>query len=128
MRRSAKPLDSTSPPAERKAPAKKRPNKKPGPSTPVDVRQAVRDRDQRCQAAGRVPGVYCLGREQVHHLWRRSQGGPDEEWNLKLLCLAHHSWVHANVAAAKRLDLIRVPGDTDGSLTRARSGMVDPCP
>jgi 5-methylcytosine-specific restriction endonuclease McrA len=43
------------------------------------------------------------GAMHVHHRVRRSQGGQDEPWNLITLCAAHHSWVHANPYAARRL-------------------------
>lgn len=90
------------------------------------VRQAVRDRDGGCQAA-LLPGVRhisCGGILEVHHLWRKSQGGPNTAENLKLLCSVHHEYVHRHVAWAKRVGLLRVPGDLDGSVTRAVSGMM----
>lgn len=97
-------------------------------SIPPAVRRAVRERDRGCVAA-RFPGlahISCVGGTQCHHLWRKSQGGPNTVDNLKLLCAAHHLWVHEHPSAARRLDLLRIGGDLDGSLTRARSGMVEP--
>lgn len=31
---------------------------------------------------------------QIHHITFRSQGGPDEEWNLITLCGSCHGWAH----------------------------------
>lgn len=81
-------------------------------SAPPVVRAAVLSRDRGCMAAGLVPAIECRGGLQAHHLWRRSQGGPNEMWNLKAVCVAHHEWIHRNVAAAKAVDLIRRRGDT----------------
>jgi len=39
---------------------------------------------------------------QVHHIKRRSQGGPDEPGNLLATCASCHDWIHANVAESKR--------------------------
>jgi 5-methylcytosine-specific restriction endonuclease McrA len=33
----------------------------------------------------------------VHHIWFRSNQGPDEPWNLVALCSACHDGVHKNV-------------------------------
>jgi hypothetical protein len=33
---------------------------------------------------------------QIHHINYRSQGGPDEVWNLILLCDAHHRLMHTS--------------------------------
>jgi len=42
-----------------------------------------------------VPGC-SRAAEHVHHVWYRSQGGPDEMWNLVGLCIPHHlQGVHA---------------------------------
>ena len=47
-------------------------------------RVAARDR-HRCQVPGcSRPAVDC------HHIRYRVHGGPDEEWNLISVCLAHH--------------------------------------
>lgn len=64
---------------------------------PAAVYREVAMRDGGCvlaraELAGFSGG--CWGRLDPHHVWRRSQGGPDEAWNLVLLCRAHHSWVH----------------------------------
>lgn len=36
----------------------------------------------------------------AHHVILRSRGGVDEAWNLRWLCRAGHTWVHANPEAA----------------------------
>lgn len=77
-----------------------------------ELRIKIKLRDGGCVAPGLVPDVQCWGRQEVHHLWRRSQKGPDAEWNLKTLCAAHHEWVHSHVKEARRLDLLRRPGQT----------------
>jgi 5-methylcytosine-specific restriction endonuclease McrA len=83
-------------------------------STPIRaLREAVLRRDGGCVARSIVPDIRCVGSLQVHHLWRRSQGGPNEDWNLKSVCAAHHEWIHRNVRQAKLLDLIRMPGQTE---------------
>lgn len=33
---------------------------------------------------------------EIHHIIFRSQGGPDEAWNLITLCKVHHQEVHRN--------------------------------
>lgn len=74
------------------------------------LRERVLRRDgNRCVAKALIPEISCLGTLQVHHVWRRSQGGPDEEDNLKSVCASHHEWIHRNVQKAKALDLIRKP-------------------
>ena len=49
----------------------------------------VRERDNyRCRLCG-------IGdRLEVHHIVYRSQGGPDEAWNLITLCQMHHQAAH----------------------------------
>jgi hypothetical protein len=37
----------------------------------------------------RIPGC-SRPAEHVHHIWFRSQGGPDEDWNCIALCAFHH--------------------------------------
>lgn len=85
----------------------------PGDNEWYALRRRVFTRDGGCVAKALVPQVSCRGAEQAHHLWRKSQGGPDEEWNLKTLCAAHHHWVHNNVAEALALDLLRRRGQTE---------------
>jgi hypothetical protein len=80
-----------------------------------DLRLAVFRRDNwHCVAAPLVPQVKCHGKLCAHHLWRRGQGGPDVEWNLKSVCIAHHTWIHNEGAAeALALDLLRRRGQTE---------------
>jgi hypothetical protein len=59
-----------------------------------------------CEA--RIEGV-CLGRgDAAHHVILRSQGGPDEEWNLLWVCNdGCHAFIHANRAWARENGFIR---------------------
>lgn len=57
---------------------------------------------QRCEARA----------EECHHMRRRSQGGTDDLSNLLAVCLAHHRWIHANVAEAMALGFLRRSGNT----------------
>jgi 5-methylcytosine-specific restriction endonuclease McrA len=107
--------EATRPPLARsslpRTPMKRRPKvARPGYNA---LRREVIQRDGGCVAEHLLPGVECRGGEEVHHLWRRSQGGPDEAWNLKTLCAAHHTWVHANIKEARKLDLLRSRGQTE---------------
>lgn len=86
--------------------------KQPRAPVPPEVRLAVLERDRGCQGVLVVPGVECRGELQCHHLWRRGQGGPDEVWNLKAVCGAHHHWIHHNVALARECGLLRRRGQT----------------
>lgn len=57
---------------------------------PTAIRKAIRKRDGQCKWCG-------VGdRLQVHHIWYRSQGGPDEPSNLVTLCLDCHAKAHAS--------------------------------
>jgi 5-methylcytosine-specific restriction endonuclease McrA len=63
------------------------------------VRLEVADRDKRrCQVCGR-PAT------DTHHILYRSQGGPDEPWNLICLCRDCHELVHREGPAAWRAKL-----------------------
>ena len=44
----------------------------------------------RCQ----VPGCRCRGPLHRHHIWFRSKGGPDFDWNLTSVCEDHHRAIH----------------------------------
>jgi len=37
-----------------------------------------------------VPGCSSYRNLHSHHIWFRSDGGPDDEWNRTALCAAHH--------------------------------------
>ena len=67
------------------------------------VREAVLKRDRDCLLAFRRG---CFGEHDPHHIWRRGVGGPDELWNLKRLCRAHHRWVHEHVLLAQSFGLL----------------------
>lgn len=55
----------------------------------MNVYQDVRERDfKRCRACG---GTNALA---VHHIVFRSQGGPNEPWNLITLCKGCHDLAH----------------------------------
>lgn len=91
-----------------KQPGKKRPSRKV-----TSWRKAVGDVKSRsrgfCEA--NVEGVCPSGRhrgEHVHHMILRSQGGPDEAWNLLHICHVAHDWAHnVNRSEAERLGIIR---------------------
>ena len=53
-----------------------------------------------------APGP-CEGPEQVHHLVKRSHGGPHDLDNLMLLCAFHHRWVETHSVEAHALGLHR---------------------
>jgi hypothetical protein len=44
----------------------------------------------RCQ----VPGCRSRGLLHAHHIWFRSTGGPDFDWNLTSVCEEHHQAIH----------------------------------
>lgn len=90
-----------------KKPPKKRPTK-----NVRAWRQACLDVDARskgfCEA--NVDGVCPPGRHRAdhhHHVWLRSQGGPDEAWNLMHLCHVVHEWAHRNRQESEQLGIIR---------------------
>lgn len=59
----------------------------------------------RCEAA--IPDV-CQGwGSEAHHVLRRSQGGQDTAANLRWVCSRCHRHVHAHVAEAVELGLLR---------------------
>jgi len=51
--------------------------------------QKIIELDKRC----RVYGCGSTNDLEVHHIIPRSSGGPDEEWNLILLCHYHHDLI-----------------------------------
>lgn len=61
------------------------------PSLPLALRKEVHARDKTCRFCGQT--AY---RMECHHISYRSQGGPDANWNLILLCDEHHALVHSN--------------------------------
>ena len=74
---------------------------------PDSVRAEVFTRDMGCVAQRLVAEVRCSGTLDAHHVLMRSQGGQDTVENLKVLCRAHHEWVHRNPARSYDLDLLR---------------------
>jgi hypothetical protein len=44
----------------------------------------------------------------VHHIWFRSQGGPDDIWNLVTLCNACHDGVHTAIKDGEHGLTVRV--------------------
>jgi 5-methylcytosine-specific restriction endonuclease McrA len=63
------------------------------------TRLEVADRDKRrCRVCGRRA-------TDTHHILYRSQGGPDEPWNLICLCRACHELVHREGPAVWRTKL-----------------------
>lgn len=61
-----------------------------------DTAEAVKERDQECQAwpLGFALDVRCSGRGHIHHRVLRSQGGGHDATNLLLICEAHHDLAH----------------------------------
>ncbi len=44
-----------------------------------------------------IPTCTSRANFQAHHIWWRSDGGPDDPWNLITLCAAHHQMVHEGI-------------------------------
>ena len=51
----------------------------------------------RCTA----PGCTAIVSLEEHHLWFRSQGGPDDPWNLSAVCLGCHRLIHLGFLSAR---------------------------
>lgn len=61
------------------------------PTTPPALKREVRERDGHvCRFCGRQRLLM-----ECHHIYYRSQGGPDVAHNLILLCEEHHALVHS---------------------------------
>lgn len=90
--------------------SKKRLTSKPR-KIPDSVRAQVMARDMGCVAQFMIREVVCSGHLDAHHVLMRSQGGPDTAENLKVLCRAHHEWVHRHPAKSYALDLLRRGGN-----------------
>jgi 5-methylcytosine-specific restriction endonuclease McrA len=71
--------------------AVKRAAPKRKPSLPIELRKEIHCRDRSCRFCGQLGA-----RMEVHHINYRSQGGPDANWNLVLLCDEHHRLVHSD--------------------------------
>ena len=76
----------------------------------VGRRGRIRRRDGHCCQA---PGCTGRGNLHVHHVVFRSLGGPDEGWNLVLVCSACHRLIH--------LGLLRVSGRAPFDLVWTRA-------
>lgn len=63
---------------------------------PADVYDEVMNRDRGCVAHryGFALDMECSGRLVVHHVRLRGPLGPDEAWNLIVLCDAMHRHAH----------------------------------
>jgi hypothetical protein len=79
------------------------------------TRLVVIKRDVTCRAAELAPEVRCWGREEIHHLRRRSQGGTDLPANLALVCEAHHFHVHAHPEWAASVGLLIIRPEAEAS-------------
>ncbi len=44
-----------------------------------------------------VPTCTSRANLHAHHLWMRSNGGPDDAWNMLTLCASHHRMAHTGV-------------------------------
>jgi len=65
----------------------------------MDQRPSKRVKNPKAMKQVHEKGCWCVlncnDKGQTHHIIFRSQGGPDEPWNLCCLCFNHHSLVHA---------------------------------
>jgi Domain of unknown function (DUF222) len=58
---------------------------------PAHIRKALNLRDKGCVFDGcGAPPPWCC----AHHVWFWADGGPTALWNLVLLCIRHHHYVH----------------------------------
>jgi hypothetical protein len=95
-------------PLKRKTPLRSKSKLKSKPrSISESLRREVTLRDAGCVAQLLVREVVCSGHLDAHHVLMRSQGGQDTAENLKMLCRAHHEWVHRHPARSYELDLLR---------------------
>lgn len=56
-----------------------------------------------------VPWARCVGRLDLHHIVKRSQGGKDEVANLVHLCRAHHDQTDWQKGRPGHLEIRRLP-------------------
>lgn len=56
----------------------------------------------------------------VHHIVFRSAGGPDEDWNLLVLCMSCHDGIHTNVEDGVPGLKIVLPANAEESVTFER--------
>lgn len=89
---------------------KRRPKRRTRTASTVD-RAAVIARDGGCVGARAIPETRCAGALHLHHVIRRSQGGPDTPENLVTLCAVCHDWVHGHPAQARLRGLLARSGN-----------------
>lgn len=97
----------SSEPTQAPKPAPKRRTRK---GATVD-RAAIIARDGGCLGARVIPETRCAGAIHLHHVLRRSQGGPDTPENLVALCAVCHGWVHEHPALARERGLLARSGN-----------------
>lgn len=100
------PLKSSGSGAPLRSPKRKRSSK----AIPPETRESVIRRDRSCVAwrQGFALDERCRGRDHIHHVVLRSQGGAHDESNLILLCEHHHHLAHdVRRAEAERTGVIR---------------------
>jgi 5-methylcytosine-specific restriction endonuclease McrA len=86
-----------------------------------DADYAVRKAEVLCRDGWKCQSCGFRSNLHVHHIWFRSQGGPDELWNLITLCNTCHNGVHVDIkdgqfgltirvyAATVEVEMIRAP-------------------
>lgn len=74
-----------------------------------DAVMVVNARDRGfCTAAHLVSWLPCAGRTDPHHILPTGQGGPRcDPDNIRLVCRAHHDWIHGHTNDARPLGLLR---------------------
>lgn len=90
----------------------KNPKKRPTRKTSAGWRKVSKEVESRSRGLceGNVEGVCPAGKhrgDHCHHIILRSQGGPDEAWNLMHLCHVAHRWAHDHPTDAAELGIIR---------------------
>lgn len=112
-------IKRSAPPARKPSPAKKGKRRSPSarrPKPPQWVRDAVAERSQGLCEAGWacfVPGEGYQRATQMHHRWRRGQGGPDTVANLLHVCTPCHTRIHADPHALFRRWLLPTGSDPE---------------
>jgi 5-methylcytosine-specific restriction endonuclease McrA len=96
----------------------------------VSLRLPPEEYDRLCQEVLRRDGYMCRNCGfrsvlHVHHVWFRSQGGPDLAWNLLTLCSACHSGVHTAIRNGEHGLTIEVNAVT-GEVTIRRASWWKP--
>lgn len=64
-----------------------------------------------CEARDLVPHITCWPASsralQLHHVKNRSQGGTNDDDNLRAVCGTHHNWITEHPADAHEVGLTR---------------------